>query len=59
MSFGLTNAPAVFQALINDVLWDFLNRFLFVYLDDIFILNRSTYIEREKKCLCELVSGGV
>lgn len=59
MSFGLTNAPAVFQALINDVLWDFLNRFLFVYLDDVFILNRSTYIEREKKCSCELVSGRV
>ncbi len=33
--FGLTNAPDVFQALINDVLQDMLNKFVFVYLDDI------------------------
>lgn len=33
--FGLTNAPAVFQALINGILHDMLNRFVFVYLDDI------------------------
>lgn len=32
-----TNAPAVLQALVNDVLRDFLNRFVFVYLDDILI----------------------
>ncbi len=31
MPFGLT--PAVFQALINDVLRDMLNQFVFVYLD--------------------------
>lgn len=30
MPFKLTNAPSVFQALINDVLWDFLNWFIFV-----------------------------
>lgn len=33
----ITNAPAVFQALINDVLKDFLNRFVYVYLDDLLI----------------------
>ena len=37
MPFGLTKAPAVFQGLINDVLWDFLNKFLYMYLDDILI----------------------
>ena len=35
MPFGLTNAPAVFQTLVNDVLGDMINRFVFVYLDDI------------------------
>jgi len=43
MPFGLTSAPAVFQALVNDVLRDFLNHSLFVYLDDILIfLRRNT-----------------
>lgn len=39
MPFGLTNAPAVFQRLVNDTLRDFLNRFAFVYLDDILIYS--------------------
>lgn len=34
MPFGLTNSPAVFQALVNDVLRDFLDVFVFVYLKD-------------------------
>lgn len=37
MPFCLTNAPAVFQALVNDVLRDMLKRFIFVCLDDILI----------------------
>ncbi|KAI4805924.1 hypothetical protein KUCAC02_010517 [Chaenocephalus aceratus] len=41
MPFGLTNAPGVFQAMINDVLRDMLNRFVFVYLDDILIFSRT------------------
>ena len=40
--FGLTSTPAVFQALVNDVLRDMLNRFVFVYLDDILIFSRSS-----------------
>lgn len=39
--FGLTNAPAVFQALINDVPRDFLNHFVFVYLCDILIFSQN------------------
>jgi len=41
MPVGLTNAPAVFQNLVNDVLVDMLNKFVFVYLDDILIYSRS------------------
>lgn len=40
MSFGLTNAPAVFQALVNDILHDMINNFIFVYLDDILIISK-------------------
>ena len=39
MTFGLTNAPAVFQAMINDVLRDFLDHFVYVYLDNILIYS--------------------
>lgn len=39
MLFGLKNAPAVFQNLVNDVLRDMVNVFVFVYLDDILIFS--------------------
>ena len=45
MPFGLANAPtalaSAFQALVNDVSRDFLNRCVFVYIDDILIFSRS------------------
>lgn len=41
LPFGLTNAPAVFQAQVNDVLRDMVNKFVFVYLDDILIFPSS------------------
>src|SRR6266540_6190431 len=37
MLFGLTNAPATFQRLMNYVLHDYLNDFIVVYLDDILV----------------------
>ncbi len=37
MPFGLSNSPAVFQALINDMLRDMVDQFIYVYLDDILI----------------------
>ena len=39
--FGLIDAPAVFQSLVNDVLRDMLNRSVFVYIDDILIFSRT------------------
>lgn len=41
MLFGLTKAPAVFQSLINDVLRDRLNQFVYVYPDDILIFSTT------------------
>lgn len=41
MPFGLSNAPAIFQALVNDILRDFINGFVFVNLDDILIFSKN------------------
>ena len=41
MPFGLTNAHATFCNLMNDVLFDFLDSCVVVYLDDIVIYNRT------------------
>jgi hypothetical protein len=41
MSFGLCNAPATFQRMINDILRDFLHKFVTVYLDDVCVCLQS------------------
>ena len=41
MGFGLTNAPATFTMMMNEVLRPFLRRSVVVFLDDILIFSRS------------------
>ncbi|GJY85617.1 putative reverse transcriptase domain-containing protein, partial [Tanacetum coccineum] len=41
MSFGLTNAPALFMDLINRVYKRYLDRFVIVFIDDILISSKS------------------
>ena len=47
MPFGFTNVPATIQALINNILREYLDRFCIVYLDDILIYSDN--IEDHKK----------
>lgn len=50
MPFGLTTTPAVFQALVNDVLRDFL---VFVGLDEILIFSKT--IEEHPTHVCAVL----
>ena len=41
MSFGLTNAPAVFMDLMNSIFRPYLDLFVIVFIDDILVYSRS------------------
>ena len=53
MQMGDCNAPSTFQRLMTIRFWDFLGRFVHVYLDDIFIYSQSIqeHIEHIMKVL--------
>jgi Reverse transcriptase (RNA-dependent DNA polymerase) len=53
MLFGLINAPATFQSLVNDTLKGYLDIFYIIYLDDILIYSETLkqYVEYIRKVL--------
>ena len=56
MLFRLTNASATFQELINHVLYNYLDKFVIAYLDDILIYseNKENHKKQIKKILRKL-----
>lgn len=56
LPFGLCNAPATFQRLMNDTLFDYVDKFVIVYLDDICIYSpdSATHLEHLRLVLDKL-----
>jgi hypothetical protein len=46
LPFGFTNAPTIFQTIINHILRRFIDHFVVVYLNDILIFNKT--LEKHK-----------
>ena len=62
MPFSLTNAPAMFQSLINTILRQYLDIFVTAYIDDVLVYTNRTLEEHKqhvKKILHALQEAGM
>jgi hypothetical protein len=61
MRFGLTNGPATFQRLINDIFLGYLDRFMTAFIDDLLIYsdNELEHQEHVKLVLQRLREAGL
>jgi hypothetical protein len=61
MPLGLTNAPAIFQHLMNDIFREYMDEFVMVYLDDILIFSKDqeTHDEHVRLVLATLRKHGL
>ena len=61
MSLGLTNAPATFQRLMNNLFCGNEWNFVFIYLDDILVVSATMeeHIAHVRKVLCRLDEAGL
>ena len=41
MPFGLRNVPATFMCLMNNILINYLDKFVFIFIDDMFIYSKN------------------
>src|ERR1041384_6246006 len=51
MSFGLTNALAYFMGMMKKIFMDFLDKFVVVFIDDIFIYSQSEEEHEQHVCI--------
>ena len=61
LPFELTGGPASWQQVINNMLWEYLNKFCMAYLDDILIYssNLKEHKEHVRLLLAKLREFGI
>ena len=47
MPFGITNAPAIFMCLMNNLMHKYLDKFVVMFIDDILIYSKSEEEHKE------------